>query len=412
MNRQIGPETWRTASRDDGRPGAWRPAGTIIALVVVAFVVGAVFLLTGRGHPPAMSMMPPPSHVTVATPLVRDIATTRGFLGQFSAIDSVEIRAQVGGELTEIHFKDGQIVRKGDLLFVIDPRPYQIRLDEAVSQLQTALARSTLATAELGRAQQLKQSSFGTAETVDQRLSERNSAEAAIDQAKAEVRDAQLDLDYAHVTAPFTGRISSHRVSVGDLVAGSRAGSSATTLLTTLVSLDPIYLDFDMSESDFLAFQKGRDGRSGPLAEPVAISVGDSNAYTIHGTLDFIDNAVDRSSGTIHARATVPNPNLALVPGQFARLRLTIAPPAPAIMVPDSAVMLDQSQHVVMTVAPNGTVVPKLVQVGGMAGGLRIITAGLAPTDQVIILGLMHAMPGGKVIPDGGTIAFDPAANG
>ena len=187
-------------------------------------------------------------------------------LGQFSAINRVELRAQVGGTLTEIHFQDGQIVNKGDLLFVIDPRPYEIKLARANAQLQTASARFALATSELARAQSLQRSSFATPETVDQRTSELNASQAAIDDAKAQIRDAQLDLEYTRITAPFTGRIGARLVSIGSLIAGSRGGISPTTLLTTLVSLDPIYLDFDMSESDYLAFARERARVSGPLA--------------------------------------------------------------------------------------------------------------------------------------------------
>jgi membrane fusion protein, multidrug efflux system len=348
----------------------------------------------------------------VSKPLARDVDTRIGMLGQFSAIDRVELRAQVGGPLTEIHFKDGQIVHKGDLLFMIDPRPYEIKLAKATAQLQTASARFALASVQLGRAQTLLRTTFGTAETVDQRTSEQSSAQAAIDDAKAQIRDAQLDIEYCRITAPFTGRISARLVSDGSLIAGSRAATSPTTLLTTLVSLDPIYLDFDMSESDYLTFSRERARLSGPLANAVMISLGDESRFTRQGTLDFVDNALDRSSGTIHARATVANPDLFLVPGEFARVRVAVAPPAPTLMVPDAAVVLDQSQHMVMTVAADGTVVPAPVQTGDLRGGLRVIQSGLAPGDRVIIDGLVHATPGTKVDPQEGTIRYDAASDG
>jgi multidrug efflux system membrane fusion protein len=226
-------------------------------------------------------------------------------------VETVALRAQVGGILTEIAFQDGQIVHKGDLLFVIDPRPFQIKRDQAEAQLQTAQARAALSQTELWRAQQLKQSSFGTAETVDQRATEQRSAEAAIETAQASIRDAQLDLEFSRITAPFTGRIGAHLVSAGNLVSGSRGGTSATTLLATVVSLDPIYLDFDMSEADYLAFQQAHRGS---LGQEVAISLGGDGRFDRTGTLDFLDNAVNRSSGTIHARATVPNRDLAITP--------------------------------------------------------------------------------------------------
>jgi RND family efflux transporter MFP subunit len=349
--------------------------------------------------------------VTVSQPLQREVDTRAGFLGQFSAVDRVELRAQVGGTLTEIHFKDGQIVHKGDLLFVIDPRPYEIRLEQAKAALQTAAARVELANTQLSRAQSLRHNEFATQETVDQRTSDQDTSQAAVEDAKARIRDAELDLEYCQVRAPFTGRIGARQVSIGSLVAGSRAGTSPTTLLATLVSLDPLYLDFDMSESDFLTFSRERARIGGPLANKVMIGLSDENSFTRQGTLDFIDNALDRSSGTIHARATVPNPDLFLAPGQFARLRVAIAPPTSVYLLPDAAVVLDQSQRLVMTVGPDATVKPKIVTTGELRGGLRVIQSGLQPNDRVIIDGLVRAIPGAKVTPQDGTIHYDTTAD-
>jgi RND family efflux transporter MFP subunit len=226
------------------------------------------------------------------------------------------------------------------------------------------------------------------------------------------VRDAELDLEYCRVLAPFTGRIGARQVSIGSLVAGSRAATSPTTLLTTLISLDPLYLDFDMSESDFLTFSRERARIKGPLANKVAIGLSDENDFTREGTLDFIDNALDRSSGTIHARATVPNPDLFLAPGQFGRLRVAIAPPTPVYLLPDAAVVLDQSQRLVMTVGPDATVKPKIVSTGDLRGGLRVIQSGLDSGDRVVIDGLVRAIPGTKVAPQDGAIHYDATADG
>jgi membrane fusion protein, multidrug efflux system len=384
----------------------WVVAGIGLALAALAWV-GFSYRQGGR-----TTATLPPAQVTVSKPLVREVDTRIGLLGQFSAINRVELRAQVGGTLTEIGFQDGQIVRQGDLLFVIDPRPYEIKLARANALLQTASARLALATSELGRAQSLQRNSFATPETVDQRTAEQNSAQAAIDDAKAQIRDAQLDLEYTRITAPFTGRIGARLVSIGSLIAGSRAGSSPSTLLTTLVSLDPIYLDFDMSESDYLTFARGRTRLSGPLADDITISLGDENRFARAGTLDFVDNSLNRSSGTIHARATVSNPDLFLVPGEFARIRVAIAAPAPTILVPDAAVVLDQSQHMVMTVSADSKVVPAPVETGDLRGGLRVIRSGLGPEDRVIIEGLVHAMPGSKVDAQDGAIQYDASADG
>jgi membrane fusion protein, multidrug efflux system len=382
--------------------------GAAAALALLLTYLGSSYYRNGQATAPQAAV---PS-VTVSRPLQRDIDTRLGFLGQFSAIDRVELRAQVGGTLTEIHFQDGQIVYKGDLLFVIDPRPYEIKLAEAKAQLQTAIARVALANSQLVRAQSLRRSDFGTQETVDQRTNEQDAAKAAVEDAKARIRDAQLDLEYCRVTAPFTGRIGARQVSIGSLVAGSRAAVSPTTLLATLVSLDPIYLDFDMSESDYLTFSRERARLPAPLADKVAIGLSDETTFTRQGMLDFVDNALDRSSGTIHARATVPNPDLFLAPGQFARLRVAVAPPAPVLLLPDAAVLLDQSQHLVMTVAADGSVVPKIVQPGDLRGSLRVIRSGLKPSDRVVIDGLVRAAPGAKVAPQDGAIHYDSAADG
>ncbi len=392
------------------RRRSWRTAvaGAVAVLALGVLYVG--FGFRGGGQTAAAPTPAPP--VTVSQPLRREVDTRVGFLGQFSAIDRVELRAQVGGTLTEIHFKDGQIVHKGDLLFVIDPRPYEIKLEQAKAALQTAMARVELANTQLSRAQSLRRNEFATQETVDQRTSDQDSSKAAVEDAKARIRDAELDLEYSQVRAPFTGRIGARQVSIGSLVAGSRSATSPTTLLATLVSLDPLYLDFDMSESDFLTFNRERARIGGPLANKVVLGLSDENNFVRQGTLDFVDNALDRSSGTIHARATVPNPDLFLAPGQFARLRVAIAPPASVYLLPDSAVILDQSQHLVMTVQPDSTVKPKIVTTGDLRGGLRVVLSGLEPTDRVIINGLVRAMPGAKVTPQDGAIHYDASADG
>jgi membrane fusion protein, multidrug efflux system len=394
------------------RPRRWRWWTTAIGAAAALGIFFAWFGLGPYSKSLAVASPTPAAMVTVSQPLRRDVDIRVGFLGQFSAIDRVELRAQVGGTLTEIHFKDGQIVHKGDLLFVIDPRPYEIRLEQAKAALQTATARVALANNQLSRAQSLKRSEFATQETVDQRTSDQDSSQAAVEDAKARIRDAELDLEYCRVRAPFAGRIGARQVSIGSLVAGSRAATSPTTLLATLVSLDPLYLDFDMSESDFLTFSRERARISGPLANKVVIGLSDENSFSREGTLDFIDNALDRSSGTIHARATVPNPDLFMAPGQFARLRVAIAPPAPVYLLPDGAVVLDQSQRLVMTVGPDATVKPKIVTTGDLRGGLRVIQSGLEPSDRVIIDGLVRAIPGTKVAPQDGAIHYDPTADG
>ncbi|MCJ2058512.1 efflux RND transporter periplasmic adaptor subunit [Methylobacterium sp. J-048] len=387
--------------------------GRLLAMPLVAMLLGSAGwygLTQFEGSHAAVAVAGPVPDVTVATPATRDVDVRLTGLGQFSAIDRVELRAQVGGTLTEIHFKDGDIVRKGDLLFVIDPRPYEIKLAQAKAMVETAKARLGLADSQLARSQSLARSQFATQETLDQRVNEQSAARAAIDDAEARVRDAKLDLEYTRVTAPFSGRLGARQVSLGGLIAGSRAAASATTLLATIVSLDPIYLDFDMSEQDWIKFQRSRDQKQ-PLAKTVTASLSDEAGFDRQGKLDFVDNVMNRSSGTIHARATYANPDLFLSPGQFARVRVALSKPAPALLVPDAAVLPDQSDSVVMTVGDDDVVTPKKVEVGDLRDGLRVIRAGLTPTDRVIVDGIVRARPGTKVSAKLATVAVAPAQN-
>ncbi len=353
--------------------------------------------------------------VTVSPPLQRSLARWTDFTGQFSAVDQVDLRAQVSGYLTEIHFTDGQVVHKGDLLFVIDPRPYEIALQQAVAQYQAATAGLDLANKQVARTTDLTRDNFASRELLDQRVQAQLAATAAIEQARAAIHAAQLNLDFTRITAPFSGKVSMRRVSIGSLVSGG-PGATASTPLTTIVSLDPIYLDFDMSEADYLAYQRfltaeqpGPDrpspGRPGPDRNVLA-SLSDETGWPRHGELDFIDNAVDRSSGTMHARASLANPNLLIAPGQFARLRLPVSAPRPVLLVPDAALVTDQSRKLLMVVGPDGTVAPKPVEIGALDDDhLRVITSGIAVTDQVVINGLMRVRPGSKVTPQPGQIA-------
>jgi RND family efflux transporter MFP subunit len=408
MSQTTAPDpilTRRAPEAENRRPPGRRRTRRIALAATLTAALAAAGLgeWAWRGNATPAAPLPPPPRVTVSTPLRDTVATTTILLGQFSAVDSVELRAQVGGTLTAISFQDGQIVHKGDPLFEIDPRPFEIRRDEAIAQLQTAQAKEALTQVQLWRAQQLKVTEFGSVETVDQRAADQHSAQAAIETAKAAIRDAQLDLEFSRVEAPFTGRIGAHLVSVGSLVSGSRGGTGgASTLLATVVSLDPIHIDFDMSEADYRAYQKAHGGAQ--PKDDVSISLDGDGNFDRHGTLDFIDNAVNRSSGTIHARATVANPDLAITPGQFARVRVPIGLPAPALLLPAAAVVPDQSRQVVMTVGPDGKIVPKQVEIGGLDHGLRVIRSGLGATDKVVIDGIVRVRPGAQVTEAAGTI--------
>lgn len=395
----------RTSVRAVGR----RPKLLAAGLAILLLAGGAALIVPkwlASTAPASTQPAPPPPAVTVSPPLQRNLASWTTFTGQFSAVDYVELRAQVSGYLTEIHFTDGQIVHKGDLLFVIDPRPYDIQLQQAAAQLQTAVAGVDLANKQIVRTTELRRNDFASGEVLDQRVQQQRAAQAAVEEAKAAVRSAQLNLEFTHITAPLTGRISVHRTSIGNLISGGPNSGSAT-LLTTIVSLDPIHLDFDMSEGDYLAYQRFLQSQNGgsTVDRSVDASLSDEQTWTRHGVLDFVDNQMDRSSGTIHARASLPNPDLFIAPGQFARLRLPTSAAKPTLLVPDAAISTDQSRKLIMTVAADGTVVPKQVEVGSLSGGLRIISSGLSASDSVMINGLMRARPGTKVTPQPGSIA-------
>jgi RND family efflux transporter MFP subunit len=383
---------------------AWWVGG---AGAVVAVIGAGVFSVLGDSPQASAAQGAALPEVTASRPLVRNLDTRLGFLGQFSAVNKVDLRAQVGGTLTGIHFTDGQWIKKGALLFSIDPVPYEIKLAQARAQQQRATARLAYAKSEFRRADELASNQAGSVQNMELRKSDWQEAEAALADANAQIRDAQFDLDHCQIFAPFAGRVGNHNVSIGNLIAGSRAAASPTTLLATLISQDPIYLDFDMSEADYRAYQGFTAKRPAGTTARVEIAAGGANDFSTDGTLDFIDNTLNRASGTIHARATVSNAQDVLTPGAFARVRVIASAAAPTLLVPDAAVLPDQSRFNVLTVGQDGVVAARQVEVGEMRSGLRTITAGLSATDQVIIGGLPFAAPGAKVNVKQGQIKSD-----
>jgi RND family efflux transporter MFP subunit len=420
----------------------WMVSAIITGLVIGAFLLKSRLAIRSADNA-ATSAAPV---VTVSEPVQREVQSQLQFLGQFSAVKEVELRAQVGGTLTHIGFKDGDNVKVGDLLFEIDPTQYQIKLGQAVAQVEKARtqvekgraqveraraqveiarARLELASLELTRAHILRRTDAGTVENVEQRSAERQSAQAAFDDAEASVReseaavreaeavgheaealarDARYDLDHCRITAPFAGRIGTHLVSVGNLISGNRGAGNSTTLLATLLSLNPIYLNFDMSETDYLSFLRAQRMQKRSIANTVDLSLSDEKRFEHHGSLNFVDNTLDRSSGTIHARAIVSNDDSLLTPGAFARVRLAFSTPSQTLLVPDASVLADQSEHTVLTVSSDDVVRPKKVEVGALRYGLRVIRSGLAASDRVIIGGIPIAVPGSKVSPRHGSI--------
>jgi len=379
--------------------------------VLIAAVAAGLYWYQRTGSdaaPPPASAAMPPAEVTVAAPLQREIVEWDEYTGQFSAVDYVEVRARVSGYIESVHFKDGQLVSQGDLLFIIDPRPFDIALKSAQAQLEQAEAQLDVANRQLDRVSKLRKNDIVAASEYDQRVGDAAAASASVAAAQAAVESAQLDLEFTRVTAPISGRIGRNAVTEGNLVTGGSSGN--TTMLTTIVSLDPIYLDFDMSESDFLAYQRasvaGTMQSTRDDAVPVNARLFDEDHWSLRGSLTFVDNRVDRDAGTMRARAMFSNPNGLITPGQFGYLRLPGSEPYEAILVPDSAILTDQSRKIVMTVDADGTVAPKIIRPGPFYDelGLRIVREGLQSTDQVVINGLMRARPGIKVTPVPGKI--------
>lgn len=394
-------------------PGARNRDRPRLSLGTLLPIVAALAFGAGTADSAFAQSAPPAPAVTVSPPLQKEITEWDQFTGQFAAVDYVEIRARVSGYLTEIHFQDGQIVHQGDLLFVIDPRPYEATLASMRAQLAQADAQVDLASRQLNRSAELRKKDFEPASSYDQRAADLKVAAAAVESAKAGIRSAELNVEFTRITAPVSGRVSSHQVSIGNLVSGNESG--ATTLLTTIVSLDPIYFNFDMSEADYLAYQrataKGKLKSTRDDSTTVSLHLTDEQGWPHQGRLNFVDNQVDRTSGTIRARAVFANPDLLFTAGQFGRIRIPGSEPYQAILIPDAALVTDQSRKIVMTVRDDDTILPKVVRLGPNHDGLRIIRDGLLPTDRIVIDGLIRARPGAKVTPHPGTIQAEPESD-
>jgi RND family efflux transporter MFP subunit len=346
------------------------------------------------------SASPPPPEVTVAKPIKRLVAARDEYVGRFVAIDWVEVRARVSGYLDAIHFQDGQVVSKGDLLFTIDRRPFEIALDQAKASLTQAKANLAFAESDLARGEGLVRGSTITQQTYDQRIQAVRVGEASVAAQEAAVRQAALDLEFTELRAPVSGRIGDRRVSTGNLVTGGSGGS--TTLLATIQSTDPIRFEFTFDEASYLRYLRTTkdvtDAHRG-MAVPVKLKLIDEQTFAHSGRLDFVDNAIDRSSGTIRGRAVFANPDATLTPGMFGRIQLETGEPSEALLVPDAAIGTEQVRKFVLTVDGENVTRPKYVSLGPVVDGLRVITAGLQPQDRVIVNGLMRTRPGAKVTP-------------
>lgn len=367
--------------------------------IVLACALATLVASCGESQKPAA---PPPPAVTIATPVKRTLSDFDEYVGRFTAVNSVEMRARVSGYLEGVHFKDGQIVKQGDLLFTIDKRPFQNTLDQARANLAQAKSNLAFTESDFTRGQQLVRDKTITDQTFEQRAQAYHNAQASVSNNEAAVRQAELDIQFTELRAPVDGRIGDRRVSPGNLVTGGTAGN--TTLLATIVSTDPIYFEFTFDEASFLRYERlsknGNDIASRGAGVQVALKLIDERDFDHAGRMDFVDNVIDRSTGTIRGRAVFANPNNIFTPGMFARVRVPGSPLYEALLVPDAAIGTEQAKKFVLTVNAENTVVRKYVTLGQTTNdGLRVIKDGLGPDDRVIVNGLMRARPGQKVTP-------------
>lgn len=359
-------------------------------LTLLAAALAAMSACSKSAAPP-----PPTPQVTTALPLQRDVVDWDEYVGRFEAIQDVELRPRVSGTIDRVLFANGQHVRAGQPLFTIDPRPYQATLAQARAQVAKAQASLTNARSEQARAGKLLSAEAISREESETKQAAVGTAQADLGAAQANVTAAQLNLNFTTVRSPITGVVSDRRVSKGNYA------TEATTVLTRVVSTDPIWFSFDGAESFYLKYLRqaktGERGSSRNTPNPVQVQLADERGYRWHGRMEFVDNAVDPNSGTIRAHAVISNPDGFLTPGLFGRARLLGSGTYRAMLVPDEAVITDQTRKLVYAVGNDGKVVTRLVETGPLVEGLRVIRSGLAPTEHVVIEGVTTLQPGATV---------------
>lgn len=386
----------------DSRRGRNVAIGVIV--MIAAAGIGWKFLHASD----ASAVSPPVPVVQTALPIVREVTEWDDYVGRFAPSKTVEVRPRVSGAVTRIFFRDGDFVRAGQPLFAVDPRPYGAALAEAQAEVASARSALALAKSDYGRVAGLTGDEAVSASEVDQLRTRVRSASAALAAAQARARQRSLDVEFATVRAPISGRISDRRVDVGNLVSGENGANA--TLLTTINAVDPIYFSFDASEALFLKTQREKARSKAPAS--VQVRLQDEADYRWNGTLDFTDNGLDPRSGTIRVRAVLSNSDGFLTPGMFGNMRLADGGTVKALLVPDEAVQSDQARKVVLTVGKDGTVAAKPVQLGPLVNGLRVIQSGLAPADKVVISNYQAAVAGAKVKATRGSITATPTPPG
>ena len=366
---------------------------TLVRITLLSCAI--VALLNGPAMPQGAPAAAP---VTVAKPVVRDVIDSDEFIGRFQAVDEVQVRSRIGGYLQEVHFQDGAMVKQGDLLFVIDQRPFVTALNESTAALEVAKSSLTLADAQFARTQTLATTGSQSASNLDDRRRDLIAAQANVRGAQAAVDRATLDMDYTKITAPLSGRIDRRLISVGNLVQADQ------TVLTTIVSLDPIDFYFDVDERRLLSYAETARSAGSNLQEgggglEVTVKIADQSQHVFKGKLDFAENRVDNQTGTMRVRARFPNPQFVLQPGLFGRVNVAGSNSYRAVLVPDEAISADQDQRVVFVVGADGSVTGKPVRLGPKLYGYRVIRSGLTGDETIVVNGLMRIRPGVKVAP-------------
>lgn len=360
--------------------------------LVVAALAGAVIWgarTPAVAEPPAA---PQPAEVDVAEVVSRDVIDWRSYSGRLEAVERVEIRPLVSGTLTRIHFRDGSVVAKGDLLFTIDPRPYEAEVARRQAELAAAQARDAYASSEFARAQRLLQGNAIARRDFEEKRNAAAEARAAVQAARAALAAAQLDLEHTRIVAPVSGRISRANVTEGNVVAaGAQAGP-----LTTLVSVDRMYAAFDVDEQSYLAFVSQAVAQGKGESVPVLLGLADEDGYPRRGRVSDVDNRLDTSSGTIRVRAVFDNDDGKLLPGLYARVRLGGGAPRPAVLIDEKAIGTDQDKRYVL-VLEDGKVAYREVRLGAAHDGLRVVESGLRPGERIVVNGMQRVRPGEAV---------------
>ncbi len=345
---------------------------------------------------------PPAPELTVSQPIARDVIEWDEYLGRFDAVEEVKMQARVSGYLTNVNFTDGQNVNAGDLLFTIDPRPFERALEQATAQLDQTKVQVSNAALDVDRGRPLLKREIISRKTFDDRENLVREAEAAVKVAEARVKTAELELSFTRVLAPISGRIGRALVTPGNFVSGGGT-DSGSTILTTIVTQDPMYIYFDVSENNALKYQRlagtSSNGGSGLIGAAVGVGLPDEEGFPHDGKLDFLDNRLDVGTGTLRARAVVPNATGLLSPGMFARVRLQGSPEYEAVLLPDEAIGTDQTSRYVWVVGPDDIPVRKTVKLGPIIDGLRVVRKGVEPDDWVVTKGQQRIRPHMKIVP-------------